>query len=144
MTAYASPDDIPNPYKAKLVIVYAQGLKIYGQIPYLLARRLHAIFVSNQNSFMGGGTIWFPSAEDNFTAVPWRRPDGEPHSPETIQALTGWLQSGKGAIYLVAAPENFNDSLTRFTPWRGTPKVWQPKESDPTLDLPALMRSSAK
>ena len=125
MTSYAAPEDIPTPYRAKLVVIYARGLKIYGQIPYLLAKRLEAQFISNEISIAGGGSIWGGTAEPNWTVVPSRRDDGQPHTPETLQALIDWLQADKGFVATVATPEYYYDRLD--SNWgRQAPRVFQP------------------
>lgn len=122
---YTHPGDLPGDHKPKLVVVYAAGLKIYGALPYLLQRRLQARFNSSEIS-TGGLRMFGPSWEPNYTVVPWRRYDGQPHTPETLQALAGWLQSGKGFTWVVAAPENFHDRLDAHF-FRSRPHVWQPE-----------------
>ncbi len=125
MISYAEADDIPSPYKPKLAVVYAQGLKIYGAIPYLLTKRLQARFISREIGGFLGGRIIGPASEPNYTIVPWRREDGALHTPEALQALMRWLESGKGYVWVIAGPENFNDRLD--TPWgRHLPKAFQP------------------
>lgn len=131
MINYAQPGDLPDDYKPKLVVVYAAGLKIYGCLPYLLQRRLQARFNSNEIS-SGGLRIFGPSWEPNYTVIPWRRDDGQPHSPEILQSLADWLQSGKGFTWVVAAQENFYDRLDANF-FRSRPEVWQPEsaQADP-------------
>ena len=127
MINYAQPGDLPDDYKPKLVVVYAAGLKIYGCLPYLLQRRLQARF--NSSEVGGGGMrVFGPTWEPNYTIVPWRRDDGALHSPENLKALIQWLESGKGYIWVIAGPENFNDRLD--TPWgRHLPEAFQPLDT---------------
>lgn len=127
MINYAHPGDLPAPWKPKLAVVYAAGLKIYGCLPYLLQRRLQARF--NSSEVGGGGMrVFGPTWEPNYTIVPWRRDDGALHSPENLKALIQWLESGKGYIWVIAGPENFNDRLD--TPWgRHLPEAFQPLDT---------------
>lgn len=102
MTFYASPRDVPAAWERKKIIFYEMGLKIYGQIPYILSRRLQAKFISNNTSFMGG-RITASTGEDNYTIIPRLRDDGEPHSPASIEALLEWLQKDAGYSWGVAS-----------------------------------------
>ena len=72
--------------------------------------------------------VFGPTWEPNYTIVPWRRDDGALHSPENLKALIQWLESGKGYIWVIAGPENFNDRLD--TPWgRHLPEAFQPLDT---------------
>ena len=71
--------DLPQPWKEKRIIFYAQGVKIYGQIPYILQRRLQAEFYSNNLPWLGVRLIG-PTFESNYTLVRYHRKDGQYHS----------------------------------------------------------------
>jgi len=88
--------DLPAPWKPKQIIFYAEGLKVYGQIPYIHQRRLNARFYSNNAEIFGGGRLIAPSMEANYTVVPYRRADGRQHKPDAIGAFFDWLFSDKG------------------------------------------------
>jgi hypothetical protein len=120
MPYYANLDnDLPAPYKRKRAIFYRQGLKIYGLLPYILARKLKAQFFSG--SFAGHGVmISAGSFEANWTAVPYRQ------SPETLTALLEWLYSGKGFEVAIASEEDFDDNIFSGNVFRAPPKTWYP------------------
>lgn len=133
MTYYADPSsDLPAAWKQKRVVIYAQGLKIYGQIPYILQRRLKAEFYSN-HSVGHSLSIIAPTMESNYTVVQWKRGDGNCHSPKILESLIDWLYEGKGFTIGIATREFFYDRLdgpnvfqippTTFVPggerWRG-------------------------
>lgn len=127
MSFYADPrQDLPSPIKPKRVIFYAQGLKIYGQIPYILARRLGAKFYSNNMPILGSGRIIAPSGEPNYTVVPYRREDGQLHSEKTMKALLEWLKAGKGFEWAVADEAEFFNNICTWTAWNRPPKTWVP------------------
>lgn len=126
MTYYADPSrDLPVPWQAKRVIFYRQGLKIYGCLPHILARRVDAEFISNNGAFMGGRII-APTSEDNYTLVRYRRANGRSHRPEAIQALLTWLYSDKGFEWSIATPEFFNDRLDLPNWWQSPPRTFVP------------------
>lgn len=102
MSYYADPKrDLPAPWKLKRVLFYREGMKIYGQIPYILQRRLKARFYSNNAPLLGGRVIG-PTLERNYTVIPYRRPDGRPHSQEALAALFDWLWSDQGFEWAIA------------------------------------------
>lgn len=111
MTYYADPSrDLPAPWKAKRIVFYAKGLKVYGQIPYILQRKLHAEFISNNAPLLGGRIIG-PTREQNYTIIRYRRNDGSMHSEEAIEALMDWFYSDKGFEWGIAGSGNFRDNL---------------------------------
>ena len=112
----------------KKVIIYARGLKIYGQIPFLLQRRLQGRFISNHVGFMGGSLI-FPTMESNYTYIPWRRPDGRKHSDKAVSALLEWLLSGSGYSWAIANKRHFYDPIDEGPNFASEPPdVWTPGE----------------
>ena len=131
---WANPQtDLPAPWKEKGIIFYAQGLKVYGQIPYLLQRRLQAEFFSN-NAPIFGARIVAPTREHNYTVIPYRREDGNPHSRKAIKALLDWLYSDKGFVWAIA--KDFGDNIKTWNAWRSKPETWAPAEEMP----PQLLR----
>lgn len=102
----AYPEDFPSRFQPTRVLIYAAGLKIYGMIPHLLAKRLSAEFHSRVV-----GAITLPSAERNFTFVPYRRPDGSRHSQAAIDALVDFLRQGGGFEMALAEGEEFHNPL---------------------------------
>lgn len=126
MTYYADPSkDLPVPWKSKRIVIYAQGLKIYGQIPYILQRRLQAQFISNSMSCLGSRIV-APSGEDNYTIIPWRRVDGEQHTITAMDALLDWLYTDKGFEVAVATRRYFYDRLDLPNMWQSPPHVFIP------------------
>lgn len=121
MAFYANPaKDLPAPWEEKRIIFYAEGLKIYGQIPYILQRKLQAEFISND--VVGGmGRLIGPSGERNYTLVPYRREDGERHSESTIEALLDWLYEDRGFEWAIAAPGEFERRDLRLVNWFQSP-----------------------
>lgn len=120
-------NDLPASWKAKNIIFYAQGLKIYGVLPYLLHRRLKAEFYSNYGvpagTFRGGGII-APAVESNYTFVPYNQ------SPELIKALYEWLMKGKMGLYWAIAVE-FEQNIRCSTAFSSrSPEVWSPACND--------------
>ena len=102
MTNFADPrEDLPAPWKPKRIIFYAQGLKIYGQIPYILQRRLRAEFISNSVGIMGA-RLTGPTMERNYTLVRYRRKGDQSHSSATLEALLDWLYADKGFEWAIA------------------------------------------
>lgn len=127
MTYYADPaKDLPVPWKSKRIVIYAQGLKVYGQIPYILQRRLQAQFISNSVSMPFGGRIFAPTQEDNYTVIPWRRADGEQHTEAAMDALLDWLYTDKGFEVAVATREYFHNRLDLPNMWQSPPHVFVP------------------
>ena len=126
MTYYAdSAKDLPVPWKSKRIVIYAQGLKVYGQIPYILQRRLQAQFISNSISCLGSRLV-APSGEDNYTVIPWRRADGGQHTEFAMDALLDWLYADKGFEVAVATCQNFYDRLDLPNMWQSPPHVFVP------------------
>lgn len=126
MTYHCDPSrDLPVAWKPKRVIVYRQGLKIYGCLPYILARRLDAEFISNNASALGARIV-APTMEDNYTLVRYRRRDGRPHRREAVQALLDWLYADRGFEWAVAAPEFFDDRLDLVNWWQAPPETFVP------------------
>lgn len=118
MSYYANPQsDLPSPFRRKRVLFYALGLKIYGQIPYILSRRLRARFISNQIGFMGG-RLAFPSGEENWTAVPYQQ------KPEVAEMLFAWLKEDAGFEWGIA--REWDDDIHAPNAWRTPPHTWVP------------------
>lgn len=118
MTYYANPTkDLPQPWKQKRIIFYAQGLKIYGQIPYILQRRLQGEFYSNNVPVLGCRLIG-PTMEDNYTLVRYRRPkDGKRHGDAALEALLDWLYADKGFEWAIAKDFFRRIDLPNFWNW---------------------------
>jgi len=128
MNFYADPaNDLPSPFKPKRCIFYTQGLKVYGQIPYILQKRLQAEFYSNNMPCLGGRIV-APTAEANYTVVPYRRRDEQPHSQEAIDELLTWLYEGKGFEVAIAA--DFDKSICDWNAFQMPPETWIPAEED--------------
>ncbi len=138
MPYFASKDDLPVPWKVKRIIFYRRGLKVYGQIPYILQRRLQAKFVSNTAS-LWGAKIVAPTGEDNYTIIPYRREDGQPHTDMAIESFLVWLYRDKGFEFGVAAPENFNDKLDLPNWWQSPPKLLKLADNDDRPILAGLL-----
>ena len=133
---WANPQfDLPAPWKEKAIIFYAQGLKVYGQIPYLLQRRLQAEFYSN-NAPIFGARIVAPSWERNYTVIPYRHKDGNPHVQKAIKALLDWLYADKGFVWAIAM--DFHDNIKCWNAWRPKPETWAPAEKMPPQLLQLL------
>lgn len=128
MPFYADPqEDLPQPWKRKRIVFYAVGMKIYGQIPYILQRRLGAEFYSNNAPFLGGRLI-APTLERNYTVVPYHRDDGTRHNDEILESLMGWLIEGEGFEWAIAGPRDFNKEIRRWNAWESPPDTWIPGE----------------
>lgn len=142
MGFYADPrNDLPADWKPKRAIFYAQGLKVYGQIPYVLQRRLQAQFISNEFRFLGG-RVRVPTAERNYTIIPFHRDDGERHSAEALDALLAWLEAGAGYEWAIAAGREFGRSdLYAANALNEPPKTWTP---DPAQGAATLLRLALK
>lgn len=140
MTYYADPQrDLPNAWEPKRIVFYARGLKIYGQIPYVLQRKLQAEFISNNAPLWGGGRIIGPTRERNYTIVSYRRKNGSPHSEATIKALLDWLYTDKGFEWGLAGAANFRDGLDGPNFFRQPPETVAPAAEDDRLDLIRLL-----
>ena len=127
---FANSNDQPQAWKAKRLIFYQVGIKIYGQIPYILQKRLGATFISSESSFMGGRIIG-PTFEDNYTIVPYRRSDGTEQKPEAINALLDWLLSDRGCEYTIAIAGEFERSdLLRVNWLQMPPETWTPGDNN--------------
>lgn len=140
MTYFADPrEDLPAPWKPKRVIFYAQGLKIYGQIPYVLQRRLQAEFVSNDVSFFGGRLVG-PTAERNYTLVRYCRQDGQSHGDAALEALLDWLYADKGFEWAIALDYHKRIDLPNLFNW--PPEVWMPGGPEQRPDIKQLLLES--
>jgi len=128
MNFYADPaNDLPSPFKPKRCIFYTQGLKVYGQIPYILQRQLQAEFFSNNAPFMGGRLVG-PTAEPNYTVIPYQRRDGQAHSQGAIAGLIKWLLEGKGFEWAVAA--DFEREICGWNVGQSESRTWIPAVTD--------------
>jgi hypothetical protein len=118
MAFFANPqEDLPQPWKLKRIIFYAQGLKIYGQIPYVLQRRLQGEFYSNNAPFMGMRLI-VPTFENNYTLVRYHRlKDGKRHSEIALESLLDWLYSDEGFEWAIAKDFFRQIDLPNFWNW---------------------------
>jgi len=119
--------DIPSPGLPKRIIFYAQGLKIYGLIPYVLNRRLKGEFISNVAMLPGwgrGAAIAAPTGEANYTVIPYIQ------KPEHVQMLIDWLYEDRGFEWAIADPDNFNDQLREWNAYKQPPSVWVPCQSE--------------
>lgn len=126
---FATQEDQPQPWKRKRLIFYQSGIKVYGQIPYILQRRLQAEFISNESSFLGGRIVG-PTAEKNYTFVPFRRGDGSEQSPEAVQALLDWLLADAGCEYAIAEDGEFERrDLTLVNWFQAPPETWVPGDN---------------
>jgi hypothetical protein len=129
MTYLCNPRfDLPEKWKCKRVIFYAQGLKVYGEMPYLLKRKLKAEFFSNHFAFGGafrGASMMPPSAEFNYTVIPYRQ------KPEYIASLLDWLFADAGFEWAIAAPEDFKRNIRCSTAFSdGPPQTWVPANNN--------------
>lgn len=111
--------DLPDTCKPKRVIFYQQGLKVYGLIPYILARKLHAQFFSGSVSW-GNVRVSMGSLEHNWTAIPYEQ------TPEKVKMLLDWLYQDKGFEVAIASREDWNDSIFSSNVFRIPPHVWCP------------------
>jgi len=144
MTFYANPHrDLPAPWKQKRAIFYAQGLKVYGQIPYILQRRLGAEFFSNSGTIFGGASLLTTSSmEDNYTVVPYRQRDGTLHSQEVLNTLYKWLMADKGFQWAIAV--DFHVNIKQWNAWNWPPETWIPGEPEQKEMLVQLFLVSGK
>lgn len=123
------------------MVFYAEELKVYGQIPYILQRRLGAKFISNEGSIFGGGRIMAPTGEKNYTIVPYRRPDGRPHTDKALEKFFDWLYEGKGFKWAIAGPQNFYDQLDLINWWNVPPKLLKIALVSDRVDLLKMIQS---
>ncbi len=132
MTYFANPaNDLPVAWKPRRVIIYAQGLKVYGLMPYILARRLQAKFVSNDFSVLGGmSRVAAPTMDDNYTLISWLRTDGTPHGTAVIDALLDWLYADAGFQIGVATLDFFYDRLDEPNIFKSAPRTFIPAIND--------------
>lgn len=122
MVSFANPsEDLPQPWRRKRIIFYASALKVYGQIPYILQRRLQAEFVSNNVSGPLGGRLIGPTAEQNYTLVPYRRDDGSLQPEEAVEELLDWLFEDRGVEWGIAAPGEFGRTDLALPNWFNRP-----------------------
>jgi hypothetical protein len=123
------PQDLPTVWKLKRIIFYAQGLKIYGVLPYLLNRRLKGEFYSNyyvnsSGAFRGSGMI-APAMEFNYTVIPYTQ------KPEHSKALLEWLSEDAGFEWAIASERDFHKDLRHGNAFSDRhPEVWVPVEND--------------
>jgi hypothetical protein len=116
--------DLPEKWKAKRIIFYGQGLKIYGEMPYLLKRRLKAEFFSNFRHNGQFGLI-APAMEMNYSVVPYNQ------SPEYTAALLEWLFADAGFEWAIAMPDEFDLNIRRSTAFSDQlPHVWSPAQNE--------------
>ena len=142
MSFYADPSqDLPALWKPKRCIFYAQGLKIYGQIPYILQRRLQAEFFSN-NAPAFGGRIIAPTVEQNYTVVPYRRRDGAPHSQGTIDTLMDWLFADKGLEWAIA--KDFDREIRGWNAYQMPPQTWIPTTEETQSEFVRLLTDGGR
>jgi hypothetical protein len=111
--------DLPAPYKQKRAVFYRQGLKVYGLLPYILARRLKAQFFSGETSW-GNVRISAGSFESNWTAIPYQQ------SPEAVNALLDWLYADKGFEVAIASEQDWDDTIFSANVYRMPPHTWYP------------------
>jgi hypothetical protein len=123
------PQDLPQVWKSKRIIFYAQGLKIYGVLPYILNRRLKGEFYSNYfvqdgGAFRGCGMI-APAYESNYTLVPYTQ------KPEYAKALLEWLSEDAGFEWAIASERDFNNDLRHGTAFsHRDPETWVPAQNE--------------
>ncbi len=137
---FANKRDLPQPWQPKRIIFYAQGLKVYGQIPYILQRRLGAQFFSNDivlGGLFAGMRIVGLTAERNYTVVPYRRPDGSPHRETAVEALLNWLYADRGFEMAVAVEFHRRIDLPNFM--NLPPETWVPGLPDARPDIRQLL-----
>jgi hypothetical protein len=116
MTFYADPrQDLPAPHKQKRIIFYADGLKVYGAIPYVLQRRLKAKFYSNNAPGLFGGRLIAPTMESNYTVVPYQA------RHDVIEKLLNWLYADAGFKWGIA--KDFHASIEGWNAWRPVPET---------------------
>jgi hypothetical protein len=121
--------DLPEKWKPKRIIFYAQGLKIYGLLPHFLNRRLKGEFYSNNfvqssGSFRGMGMI-APACEFNYTFIPYTQ------KPEYAKALLEWLSQDAGLEWAIASPQDFNLNIRCSTAFSDQyPEVWCPAQNE--------------
>jgi hypothetical protein len=140
MNYYANPqNDLPAPWKVKRLVFYAMGLKVYGQIPYILQRRLKAQFISNHAS-TGMGSIFWPAAESNYTLIPFRQADGRPHGEATLKAFFDWLYTDKGFEFAIAGEKDFYKDIRSIDMWEWPPELRPATSEDRTLVLKLIER----
>ena len=131
---YADPArDLPSTIKPKQCIFYAEGLKIYGQIPYILQRKLGAKFYSNETTIFGGGRLLAPTREPNYTVVAYRRIDDRPHSEAALKALFDWLYADAGFEWAFAV--EFRRSIRQWNALNPEPATVAPGNIEQRQDL---------
>jgi hypothetical protein len=122
-TYYADFDrDIISKNNPKRIVLYAKGLKIYGVLPYILARKLKAEFFSNNLGVLGAKLI-APTQEDNYTIVPYAQ------SPASSQKLLDWLYSDAGFLWAIASSEYWDEEIAKPNICNKFPEVWLPYEN---------------
>jgi hypothetical protein len=123
------PQDLHQVWKSKRIIFYAQGLKIYGVLPYILNRRLKGKFYSNyyvhsSGAFRGHGMI-APAYELNYTVVPYTQ------KPDYAKALLEWLWQDAGFEWAIASPRDFRNELRHGTAFSSRdPEIWVPAQNE--------------
>lgn len=143
MAYYANPRaDLPASWKTKRLVFYAMGLKVYGQMPYILQRKLRARFISNH--FGGaGGEVWWPAAESNYTLVSYRRPDGSPHSAEVLMTFFDWLYADKGFEFAIAGEKSFYQDIRSIAIYEWPPDLRPATPDDRMLVAGLIERKGA-
>lgn len=134
-------EDLPEPWKRKRIIFYAQGLKIYGQIPYILQRRLQGEFYSNNAPFMGGRII-APTMEQNYTLVRYHRNNGKHQGNVALEALLDWLYADKGFEWAIAKDFHRRIDLPNF--WNWPPEIFVSGTSENRSDIKQLLFGCAR
>jgi hypothetical protein len=116
--------DLPEKWKIKRIIFYGQGLKIYGEMPYLMKRRLRVEFFSNYHHNGQFGLI-APAMEMNYSVVPYHQ------SPDLTAALLEWLFADAGFEWAIAVPDEFDLNIRRSTAFSDrNPAVWVPAQNE--------------
>lgn len=116
MTFYAdSTQDLPTPHKQKRIVFYADGLKVYGVIPYILQRRLGAKFYSNNAPGLFGCRMIAPTMEHNYTVVPYRA------TSRAVKELLDWLYANAGFRWGIA--KDFHAIIEGWNAWRPQPET---------------------
>lgn len=114
--------DLPAPHKAKRVIFYRHGLKVYGELPYLLKKRLKAEFYSNF-AVNGGFGMIAPAVEPNYSVIPCGQP------PDRSMALLDWLFADAGFEWAIAI--DYDRDIRCSTAFSGSlPQCWVPANNE--------------
>lgn len=137
MAYYADPRrDLPSRFKKKRVIFYEQGLKIYGQIPYILQMRLGAEFYSDNAPAAFGGRIIAMTMEPNYTVVPYKQ------SREAIDALLEWLYGGDAFEWAVAV--DFYKNIRQWNALNMPAQTFVPSHNEDRWRVAQLLLTEGK